>query len=116
MTRTLTRPEQRAGAVRDATLESLLASTGTWNVDAVKEVVLAAARERGEISANDVRGLLDERLHWLIGPAFNCLTHQRRRGRLVNTGQRVPSTSPGTKGHGISVYRWLEHEPEVEAA
>jgi hypothetical protein len=106
--------EQQAAAVRDATLEGLLASTGVWNVDHVKEVVLAAARKHGEISANDVRKLLEERYHWLIAPAFNCLTHQQNGPRLVNTGDRVPSTSPGTKGHGISVYRW--YEPPAEAA
>lgn len=103
---------QEASAVRDATLEGLLASTWPWNVDRVKEVVLTAAKERGEISANDVRGLLPDHLHDLIGPAFNSLTHQR--GPLVNTGRRVPSTSPGTKGHGVSVYRWVE--PCAEAA
>lgn len=103
---------QEASAVRDATLEGLLASTWPWNVDRVKEVILAAARERGEVSANDVRKLLEEHLHDLIGPAFNSLTHQR--GSLVNTGRRVPSTSPGTKGHGVSVYRWVE--PSTEAA
>jgi len=105
--------EREAAAVRDATLQSLLDSTGPWNVDRVKDVVIAAARERGEISANDVRDLLDERDHWLIGPAFNCLTHQR--GPLLNTGRRVPSTSPATKGHGISVYRWVA-PVEEEAA
>lgn len=108
----LTKQEQAAAAIRDATLEDLLASTWTWNVDHVKKVVLAAARERGEVSANDVRKLLEAHLHDLIGPAFNSLTHQN--GPLVNTGGRVPSTSPGTKGHGISVYRWVE--PPTEAA
>ncbi|MEU2426991.1 hypothetical protein ABZ619_39265 [Streptomyces sp. NPDC007851] len=108
--------EQQAAAVRDATLESLLNSTGIWNVAHVKEVVLAAARERGEISANDVRGLLEERYHWLIAPAFNSLTHQRNGARLVNTGDRVASTSPGTKGHGVSVYRWYEPLAEADEA
>lgn len=104
---------QQAAAIRDSTLADLLASTWTWNVDRVKEVVLAAARERGEISANDVRGLLEDHLHDLIAPAFNSLTHQR--GPLVNTGRRVPSTSPGTKGHGITVYRWVEQSTEAAA-
>ncbi|MHB9862014.1 hypothetical protein [Streptomyces sp. YIM S03343] len=108
----LTEAEQDAAAVRDATLEDLLASTWPWDVDRVKAVVLAAAREHGEVSANDIREVLEERLHWLIGPAFNSLTHQR--GPLVNTGRRVPSTSPATKGHGISVYRWVP--PAREAA
>jgi hypothetical protein len=103
---------KEASAVRDATLEGLLASTWPWNVERVKEVVLTAAQERGKISANDVRGLLADHLHDLIGPAFNSLTHQR--GPLVNTGRRVPSTSPGTKGHGVSVYRWVE--PRTAAA
>lgn len=107
-----TRQERAAAAVRDHTLEDLLASTWPWNVDRVKEVICAVARERGEVSANDIRLVLEEHLHWLIGPAFNSLTHQR--GPLVNTGRRVPSTSPATKGHGISVYRWVP--PAVEAA
>lgn len=109
---TLTKAERDAAAVRDATLEDLLAAAWPWDVDRVKAVVLALAREHGEVSANDVRAVLEERLHWLIGPAFNSLTHQR--GPLVNTGRRVPSTSPATKGHGISVYRWVA--PASEAA
>jgi hypothetical protein len=104
VSRPLTKPERAAAAVRDTTLDNLLSAAWPWDVDRVKDVVLAVARERGEVSANDIRGVLEERLHWLIGPAFNSLTHQR--GHLVNTGRRVPSTSPGTKGHGISVYRW----------
>ena len=104
MTRQFTKAEQRAAAVRDATLEDLLAAAWPWDVDRVKEVVLAVARERGEVCANDIRKLLEERLHWLIGPAFNSLTHQN--GPLVNTGRRVPSTSRATKGHGVSVYRY----------
>ncbi|MEE1838124.1 hypothetical protein [Streptomyces sp. SP17KL33] len=100
----LTKREREAGAVRDATLENLLAAARPWDIDAVKEVAVTVAMLHGEVSANDVRDLLPERLHPLIGPAFNSLTHQR--GPLVNTGRRVPSTSPATKGHGISVYRW----------
>lgn len=100
----LTKAERGAAAVRDTTLDNLLAAAWPWDVDRVKDVVLALARERGEVSANDVRGVLEARLHWLIAPAFNSLTHQR--GPLQNTGRRVPSTSPATKGHGISVYRW----------
>jgi hypothetical protein len=99
----LTKRERDAAAVRDATLENLLAAGRPWDVDRVKEVILAVARERGEVSANSVRDLLEERLHWLIGPAFNSLAHQR--GTLANSGRRVPSTSPATKGHGISVYQ-----------
>ncbi|MFE5037126.1 hypothetical protein [Streptomyces sp. NPDC056683] len=101
----LTKAERNAAAVRDATLDDLLAAAWPWDVDRVKEVALAVAMARGEVSANDVRQLLEERLHHLIGPAFNSLTHQR--GPLVNTGRRVPSTSPATKGHGIAVYRWV---------
>jgi hypothetical protein len=100
----LTRRERAAAAVRDATLEDLLAAAWPWDIDRVKEVALTLAMVHGEVSANDVRDVLEERLHHLIGPAFNSLTHQR--GPLVNTGRRVPSTSPATKGHGISVYRW----------
>ncbi|GAA2732410.1 hypothetical protein [Streptomyces nogalater] len=100
----LTKAERQAAAVRDATLEDLLAAAWPWDIDRVKAVVLAVAKARGEVSANDVRELLEERLHPLIGPAFNSLTHQR--GPLVNTGRRVPSTSRPTKGHGIAVYRW----------
>jgi hypothetical protein len=105
MSRHLTKQERDAAAVRDATLDDLLAAAWPWDIDRVKAVVLAAAKERGEISANDVRGLLEDRLHWMIGPAFNSLSHQR--GPLVNTNRRVPSTSRATKGHGISVYRWV---------
>ncbi|MFI5814886.1 hypothetical protein ACIA7S_28505 [Streptomyces sp. NPDC051643] len=112
MTQQLT--ERDAAAIRDATLESLLDSTGPWNVDRVKEVVIAVAQEHGEVSANDVRKVLEEHLHWLIGPAFNSLTHSR--GMLVNTGDRVPSTSPATKGHGISVYRWVGAVTAAKAA
>lgn len=112
MTRYLTTQEQAAAAVRDATLADLLAAASTWDVDRVKNVVLALARARGEVSANDVRDVLEERLHWLIGPAFNSLTHQR--GSLQNTGRRVPSTSPATKGHPVAVYRWAE--PATTAA
>ncbi|MDX3298581.1 hypothetical protein PV569_33510 [Streptomyces scabiei] len=114
MSRKLTKLEREAAAVRDATLDDLLSAAMPWDVDRVKEVVLAVARERGEVSANDVRGVLEERLHWLIGPAFNSLTHQR--GTLVNTGRRVPSTSPATKGHGISVYRWAAPTTEARDA
>ncbi|RPE39698.1 hypothetical protein EDD90_2715 [Streptomyces sp. Ag109_O5-1] len=109
--RRLTEPEQEAAAVRDTTLESLLASTWPWNVDRVKDVICAVAREQGEVSANDIRLLLEDRLHWLIGPAFNSLTHQR--GLLANTGRRVPSTSAATKGHGVSVYRWAASTDEA---
>jgi hypothetical protein len=111
VTRALTKQERTAAAVRDATLDDLLTAAWPWDVDRVKDVVLAVARERGEVSANDIRGVLEERLHWLIGPAFNSLTHQR--GPLQNTGRRVPSTSPATKGHGISVYRWAAAADEA---
>ncbi|NUR01411.1 MAG: hypothetical protein HOY79_34255 [Streptomyces sp.] len=99
----MTRMQEAAAAeVRDATLDNLLSDTWPWDVDHVKRVILALAREKGEISANDVRDRIEQRHHWLIGPAFNSLTHSRT--GLVNTGRRVPSTSPGTKGHGVSVY------------
>lgn len=107
----LTKAERQAAAVRDATLEDLLAAAWPWDIDRVKEVALAVAQVRGEVSANDVRELLEERLHPLIGPAFNSLTHQR--GPLVNTGRRVPSTSPATKGHGIAVYRWAASDRDA---
>lgn len=101
---TLSRTE--AAALRDATLENLLAAGWPWDVDRVKAVILAVARERGEVSANDVRDLLEERLHWLIAPAFNSLSHQKPGpGALVNTGRTTPSTSEGTKGHGVRIYR-----------
>lgn len=99
----LSKAERDAAAVRDATLTDLLAAGWPWDVARVKEVILAAAREQGEVSANSVRKSLEEHLHWLIAPAFNALTY--RGGPLVNTGRRVPSTSPATKGHGVSVYR-----------
>lgn len=114
MSRRLTRAERDAGAVRDATLDDLLAAAWPWDVDRVKAVVLALAREHGDVCANDVRTVLEERLHWLIGPAFNSLTHQGERGLLRNTGRRVPSTSPATKGHGISVYQYVA--PPVDEA
>jgi hypothetical protein len=108
-----TRAERDAAAVRDITLDELLGAGLPWDVDRVKEVVLAVAKERGEVSANDIRGVLEDHLHWLIGPAFNVLAHQR--GPLVNTGRRVPSTSRATKGHGISVYRWVPPAADVAA-
>ncbi|AEW92898.1 MULTISPECIES: hypothetical protein [Streptomycetaceae] len=97
--------ERAAATVRDATLADLLASANPWDVDRVKAVTLAAARQdpAGEVSANTLRDLLEPHLHWLIAPTFNALSHQR--GVLINTGRKVPSTSPRTKGHGITVYR-----------
>ncbi|MFD0393296.1 hypothetical protein ACFQ3Z_15795 [Streptomyces nogalater] len=59
----LTKAERQAAAVRDATLEDLLAAAWPWDIDRVKAVVLAVAKARGEVSANDVRELLEERLH-----------------------------------------------------
>lgn len=94
-----------AAALRDATLEELLAAAWPWDVDRVKAVILAVAKEHGEVSANDVRDLLEERLHWLIGAAFNSLSHQRAPRVLINTGRTTPSRSERTKGHGIRIYR-----------
>lgn len=100
----MTPQEENAAALRDATLAELLAWAAPWDVQRVKAVILAAAREdpAGEVSANTVRDLLDAPYHWLIGPAFNALGHSRM---LYNTGRKVPSTSPPTKGHGVAVYR-----------
>ncbi|WP_051856982.1 hypothetical protein [Streptomyces sp. NRRL S-1868] len=67
-----------------------------------EQAVYAFGRERGEFSANDLRGVPPEQGRGFLGAAIGAL---RGSGVIEHTGRMVPSTSGPTKGHGIHVWR-----------
>lgn len=101
MTRKLSTAERMAQALKDATLEGIVARS-EWDLNVVEQAVLLVGYQRTEWSCNDLRDKLPEQGHGFLGAAINGL---RTCGLIERTGQMVPSTSTATHGHGISVWR-----------
>ncbi|MEU5976306.1 hypothetical protein [Streptomyces sp. NPDC047315] len=96
----LTVAERLAAAKKD-TLLTELADQSSWDRFLVERAIFAVATTRSEFTANDLRELLPEMGHGFLGAAIGALNHG---GVITGTGRLVPSTSPGTKGHGIHVW------------
>ena len=102
MPRRLTPAERLAATGKDATLEQIVARTGDWDRFLVEQAVYAFGLANDTFSANDLRNVLPELAQGFLGAAINSL---RTAGILEHTGQMVPSTSPATHGHRLSVWR-----------
>ncbi len=101
MPRSLTPAERLAAADKDHTLDQIAAAS-TWDRFLVEQAVFAVGLANDTFSANLLRDLLPEMGHGYIGAAINSL---RTAGVIEHTGQVVPSTSPATHGHRLSVWR-----------
>ncbi|MEH6373647.1 hypothetical protein V7793_04695 [Streptomyces sp. KLMMK] len=77
----------------------------------VQALIVDHGLTRPEFSANDFRDLLPDLPHGLLGAAVRGLAAS---GTITATGRTVPSTSPATHGHRISVYR-ITAAPEETA-
>lgn len=100
--RRLTPLEKAAAINRDELLADIVARGPAWTLHETKQAAIAAARENGTVSANELRGWLPEEAHINIGAAVRGLATS---GVLVATGQYVPSDLDRTHGHKISVCR-----------
>ncbi|MFI1798475.1 hypothetical protein ACH427_14150 [Streptomyces sp. NPDC020379] len=84
-------------------LARIRAAAGRDQLTLVQELILDHGLTVGEFSANDFRRQLPDDLpHGLLGAAVRGLAAS---GAITATGRTVPSTSPATHGHRITVYR-----------
>lgn len=93
--------EQLAAADKDLLLDQINAQS-EWSQFLVMQAVLAFGQQHDTFSCNQMRDVLPELGHGFLGAAINAL---RTGGIIEHTGQYVPSTSPATHGHPISVWR-----------
>ncbi|MER7046727.1 hypothetical protein [Streptomyces jumonjinensis] len=96
----LTVAERLAAADRDFTLAAI-ADQSEWDRFLVEQAILAVGETRDTFSANDLRTLLPEMGHGYLGAAIKAL---QAGGIIRPTGAMVPSTSPATKGHRLTVW------------
>lgn len=101
MTSRLTPAERLAATDRDATLDRITQSSD-WDRFLVEQAVWHYGLKHVEFSANDLRDVLPELGHGYLGAAINSL---RTAGLIAHTGRVVPSTSPATKGHRLTVWQ-----------
>ncbi|MEW2580148.1 hypothetical protein [Streptomyces syringium] len=103
------RAERRANTL----LERIRAAAGADQLALVQALILDHALG-AEFSANDFRDLLPDDLpHGLLGAAVRGLAASRT---ITATGRTVPSTSPATHGHRITVYRLTAAAEELAPA
>ncbi|MFD8545573.1 hypothetical protein [Streptomyces sp. NPDC059649] len=102
MPRKLTTAERLASADKDERLTDIVDRASSWDRFLVQQAVFAFGLTRDTFSANDLRDVLPELSHGLLGAAINGL---RQGGVIEHTKQYVPSTSPATHGHPIAVWR-----------
>ncbi|MDT0451852.1 hypothetical protein [Streptomyces hesseae] len=92
------RAERRANRM----LARIRAAAGRDQLSLVQALICDHGLTVGEFSANDFRLQLPDLPHGLLGAAVRGLAAS---GAITATGRTVPSTSPATHGHRISVYR-----------
>ncbi|MCA6090966.1 hypothetical protein LE181_02095 [Streptomyces sp. SCA3-4] len=92
------RAERRANRM----LARIRAAAGRDQLTLVQALILDHGLMAEEFSANDFRPQLPDLPHGLLGAAVRGLAAS---GAITATGRTVPSTSPATHGHRISVYR-----------
>ncbi|MEV6777026.1 hypothetical protein [Streptomyces syringium] len=104
------RAERRANTL----LERIRAAAGADQLALVQALILDHALGCAEFSANDFRDQLPGDLpHGLLGAAVRGLAASRT---ITATGRTVPSTSPATHGHRITVYRLAAAAEELAHA
>ncbi|MEU4502613.1 hypothetical protein [Streptomyces sp. NPDC024089] len=101
MARRLTVAERLASAEKDLLLVDIAAQS-SWDQFLVEQAVLTFGQHHADFSCNDLRDVLPEMGHGLLGAAINSL---RAGGVIEHTGAMVPSTSPATHGHRLAVWR-----------
>lgn len=101
MPKRLSVAERLAADNRNLTLTAI-ADQSSWDRFLVEQAVLVYGESLTEFSANDLRDVLPEMGRGFLGAAITSL---RSAGIIARTGQDVPSTSKGTKGHGLKVWR-----------
>jgi hypothetical protein len=101
MTKRLSVAERLAADERDLNLNAI-ADQSSWDRFLVEQAVLVYGDTTPEFSANDLRDVLPEMGRGFLGAAISSL---RSAGIITRTGADVPSTSKGTKGHGLKVWR-----------
>ena len=111
-TKHLTPAERLAAADRDATLDRIAEAT-EWDRFLVERAVFHYGLIRDAFSANDLREVLPEMGHGYLGAAIGAL---HGAGVIEHTGAVVPSTSPATKGHRLSVWRLSERGRAIAEA
>ena len=93
-------PEQ-AREQANAALAALYANVTTWDTAVLDQAIDAIGGDGRPFSANDLRDEFPDVTGPIVGARFNAAA---KRGVIVDTGKRVPSTLPSTKGH--EVRRW----------
>lgn len=111
MTRRLSVAERLAADTRDITLKSI-ADQSSWDQFLVEQAFLVIGEAQDEFSANDARDLLPEMGRGFLGAAISSL---RSAGIITRTGQDVPSTLEGTKGHGLKVWTLTDKGHRIAA-
>ncbi|MGW7350900.1 hypothetical protein [Streptomyces sp. NPDC054784] len=101
--------ERLAADTRDMTL-TRIAATNTWDRFLVEQAVLYIGQQ-GEFSANNLRDLLPELGHGYLGAAISAL----RGAGIIQPVGLVPSTSPATKGHRVTVWRLTARGRDIAA-
>lgn len=80
-----------------------VADANPSDVDAVDRVLIAFIRKGADFTINDLRGHLRHVANRnVIGSRVQTFA---RRGRIRDTGARVPSSDPGTHGKELKVWR-----------
>lgn len=100
MTRRLTVAERLASADKDLLLADIVKQS-SWDRYLVEQAVFHYGLANDTWSANDLRLVLPEMGHGFLGAAIGAL---HGGGVIDATGQMVPSTSPATKGHRLTVW------------
>jgi hypothetical protein len=123
MTRRLNFAERLAAARRDETLAEIV-QRSAWDRYVVGQVVLLYGSSHDTWSANDIRTLLPDMGVGYLGAAINGLRSAGIIRRVPVDG--VPSTSPATHGHRLTVWMLTGkghreaaqrfHQTEVDAA
>ncbi|MFJ3507853.1 hypothetical protein [Streptomyces luteogriseus] len=101
MTKRLSVAERLASTEKDALLDDI-AKHSEWDRFLVEQAVLVFGQTRPTFSCNDIREALPDLGAGFLGAAINSL---RRGGVIEHSGNYVPSTSPDTHGHVISVWK-----------
>ncbi|MEV0779231.1 hypothetical protein [Streptomyces sp. NPDC050428] len=112
MTRRLTVAERHAAADKDLLL-SEIAAQSQWSQFLVEQAVLVFGWEHDTFSANEMRDVLPDLGHGFLGAAINSL----RQGGIIARvpGEGVPSTSPATHGHRLTVWKLSAKGVEIAA-
>ncbi|WP_370421978.1 hypothetical protein AB8O64_27705 [Streptomyces sp. QH1-20] len=103
----------RAERNANSLLGRIRSAAGGDQLALVQALILDHALTAAEFSANDFRDQLPDLPHGLLGAAVRGLAASRT---ITATGRTVPSTSPATHGHRITVYRLTAAADDLASA